>query len=98
MAGNLTQLIDKTDDLNVRKRLWERYVDLKDQIDKMANLQFEENDDFYKETIEKIIETEALFKDYEENQEKLLQVLKQISDIIASVGLIFYGWQLENEK
>ena len=75
-----------------------RIFKVNDQCEKIANQEFDENDDFYRDTIENIIDTEQLIKEFKANQIKLINVFVHLIDIIANVEKIILGWKSDNGK
>ena len=95
LAGNLSNVIEKTGKSKDQKKLWARYVDLVNQIDKLGRITFDENDKVYQETIDKIKNTEKLFKEFIDNQAKLAGIFRPLTSIIANVEKMLLGWKIE---
>jgi hypothetical protein len=66
--------------------------------DLIAEKEFDENDDFYIDTIEKIMDTERLIKDFKAKQLNLINIFVHIIDIIANVEKIILGWKISSAK
>ena len=98
LAGKLKDFINETENEEEKKILWERYEEINKQIEKFAGTQFDENDDFFRDTIDKILDTERVFKDFKANQIKLINVFVYLIDIIANVEKIILGWKTGNGK
>jgi CRISPR/Cas system-associated endonuclease Cas3-HD len=98
MAGKLSNFIGETKDVEERKKLWKKYHELNKQIEKIAHEEFEENDFFYRNTIENITDTERVIKKFKENQINLVNLMVHLIDIIANVEKILLGWKITNEK
>ncbi|MHA2474095.1 MAG: hypothetical protein ACXAES_12780, partial [Promethearchaeota archaeon] len=56
--------------------------------EKIAHEEFDENDFFYRDTVEKILDTERVIKEFKENQIKLVDVFDHINAIIENVEKI----------
>jgi hypothetical protein len=98
LAGKISKFIGETEDVEEREKLWIKYHEVNKQIEKIAGEKFEENDYFYKNTIENITDTERVIKEFKANQIKLVNVFVHIIDIIANVEKILLGWKITNEK
>jgi cell fate (sporulation/competence/biofilm development) regulator YlbF (YheA/YmcA/DUF963 family) len=98
LSGKLKKFIEETKDNKEKQKLLARYLDITEQIDKHGNKEFEENDDFYRDTIKKIKDTERLIKEFKDNQSELVHVFINLSDIIGNVEKILLGWKITNEK
>ncbi len=98
MSGKLQSLILKTKDKEEQKKLLEKYFQLNDQVEKLAKQTFDENDGFYRDTIDKIMETERVIKEFKAKQIELIEVFVHIIDIIANVEKIILGWKTGNGK
>ena len=96
LSGKLNDLIDATKDKEERKKLWAKYQEINKHIENLAGQVFDENDDFYRDTIENIIATESVIKEFKENQIELVNVFVHLIDIIANVEKILLGWKMEN--
>ena len=98
LSGNLSNVINKTGNEEEKQKLLALYLKVNDQCEKIAKQEFDENDDFYRDTIENIIDTERKFKEFKANQIKLINVFVHLIDIIANVERIMLDWILKNEK
>ena len=98
MSGKLKDFINETQDKEERKKLWAKYQEINKHIENLAKKVFDENDGFYKETIEKIIDIERVIKEFKENQIELVNVFVHLIDIIANVEKILLGWKIGNAK
>jgi hypothetical protein len=98
LSGKLSDFIDKTKDKEKIQNLLEIFFKVNALCEKIAKLKFDENDDFYRDTIEKIIDTERMIKEFKANQIKRINVFVHIIDIIANVEKIILGWKTGNEK
>lgn len=96
MSCNLVKIIDETKDNEERLKLWARFVQITEQINILPHIQFDESEDFYWETVEKIKDTERVFNEFIEHEEELTYVFHQLSEIIANVDRILLTWKLEN--
>jgi hypothetical protein len=54
-------------------------------FEKIAYKEFDENDDFYRDTIEKIMDTGLVIKAFKENQIELSEVFDHLTAIINNV-------------
>ena len=98
LSGKFSNLIDKTKNEEEKQKLLAIFFKVNDQCEKIAQQEFDENDDFYRDTIENIIDTERKFKEFKANQIKLINVFVHLIDIIANVERIMLDWILKNEK
>ena len=98
LSGKLSNFIDKTKDKEKTQNLLEIFFKVNALCEKIAEHEFDENDDFYIDTIEKIMDTERLIKEFNKNQIKRINVFVHIIDIIANVEKIILGWKTTNEK
>jgi coenzyme F420-reducing hydrogenase alpha subunit len=98
MSGKLHSFIIKTKDKEEQKKLLEKYFQLNDQVEKLAKQTFDENDGFYQDTIDKIMETERVIKEFKAKQIELINVFVHLIDIIANVEKIILGWKTGNGK
>jgi hypothetical protein len=98
MSGKLKDFINETKDKKEQKKLLGKYFQISHQIKKLGQDVFDENDGFYKDTIDKVKNTEQVIKEFKENQIKLISVLVYLIDIIADVEKIRMGWKTGNVK
>jgi hypothetical protein len=98
LSGKLNDFIDETKDKEERQKLLALFFKVNEQCEKIAHQEFDENDDFYLDTIDNIIDTERLIKEFKANQIKLINVFVYLIDIIANVEKIILGWKLVNGK
>jgi len=98
LSGKLSDFIDKTKDKEKTQYLLEIFFKVNALCKKIAKKKFDENDDFYRDTIDKIMDTERLIKEFKENQIKRINVFVHIIDIIANVEKIILGWKTGNGK
>ena len=98
MSGQLKDFITNTKDKEEQKKLLGKYFQVTKQMKKLAESVFDENDGFYKAAIDKVRDTERVFKEFNANQIKLIGVLVHLIDIIANVEKILLGWKTGNEK
>ena len=98
LSGKLNDLIDKTKEKDERQNLLEIFFKVNQLCEKIAGQEFDENDDFYRDTIENIIDTERMIKEFNANQIKLVNVFVHLIDIIANVEKIILGWKIPNKK
>jgi hypothetical protein len=96
LSGKLNDLIDIIKDKDERLELLRIFFKVTDNCEKIAHEEFDENDDFYRDTVDNILETELLIKDFKENKLKLNDVLVYLIDIIADVDKIILGWKNSN--
>ena len=92
MSGKLSILINETKDKEEKEKLLALFFKVNDQCEKIAHQEFDENDDLYRDTIENIIDTERLIKEFKANQIKLINVFAHLIEIIANVERIILGW------
>jgi hypothetical protein len=97
-SGKLSDFIYKTKDKEKSQNLLEIFFKVNSLCEKIAKQKFDENDDFYRDTIEKIMDTERLIKEFKANQIKRINVFVHIIDIIANVEKIILGWKTSNGK
>jgi hypothetical protein len=98
MSGKLKDFINETQDNVERNTLLSIYFKLNEKIEKLAGQEFDENDDFYLDTVDNIMDTERVIKEFKENQIKLINVFVHLIDIIANVEKILLGWKTGNGK
>jgi len=98
LSGKLNDLIDKTKAKGKKQTLLALYFKVNDLCEKMAKKEFDENDDFYCDTVENIMDTERLIKEFKAKQIKLLNIFVHLIDIIANVEKISLGWKTGNVK
>ncbi len=88
LSGKLSDLIDSTKGKDDRQNLLVLYFKVNEKCEKIAHQEFDENDDFYRDTVENIMDTERLIKDFNENKLNLINVLLHLIDIIGNVEKI----------
>jgi hypothetical protein len=88
LSGKLNDLIDSTKGKDDRQNLLVLYFKVNEKCEKIAHQEFDENDDFYRDTVENIMDTERLIKDFKENKLNLINVLFHLIDIIGNVEKI----------
>ena len=93
LSGKINDFIDATKDKDDRQKLLALFFKVNELCEKIAHKEFDENDDFYRDTLEKIIYTDQLIKEFKANQFKLTNVLIHLIDIIANVEKIILGWK-----
>ncbi|UCH95149.1 MAG: hypothetical protein JSV88_33570 [Candidatus Aminicenantes bacterium] len=98
MSGQLSEIINKTNDKEELDKLREQHIKITELIDKTGKIQFNENDKYYRDTIKKFKDTEKVFKAFAANQIEIMEMLKSITDIIANVERMIMVWELINEK
>jgi hypothetical protein len=94
LSGKLSDLINETKDKEEKEKVLALFFKVNDICEKIAQQEFDENDDFYRDTIENIIDTERLIKEFKANQIKLINVFEHLIDIIANVERIILNWIL----
>ena len=98
MSGQISGIIIKTTDKEERKKLIEQYIKISELIGKTGNIQFNENDKYYRDTIKKFKDTEKQFKAFAAHQIDIMDMLKAITDIIANVEQMISVWGLIDDK
>ena len=98
LSGKLSDLIDKTKDTEKSQNLLEIFFKVNALCERIAEEEFDENDDFYRDTIEIILYTEHMIKEFKAKQIKLINVFVHIIDIIANVEKIILGWKSDNVR
>jgi hypothetical protein len=98
LSCKFNDLIDKTKDKEKRQNLLELFFKVNQLCEKIAEKEFDENDDFYIDTIEKIMDTERLIKDFKAKQLNLINIFVHLIDIIANVEKIILGWKISSAK
>jgi len=88
LSGKLSDFSDEIKDKKEKHKLLELYLIVTGLCEKIPNQEFDENDDFYRDMIEKIIDTGRVIKEFKENHIKLPYVFVHINDIIANVEKI----------
>ena len=95
LAGKLSNFVDYLQDKDENEKLLELNLKVNELIEKMPYQEFDENDDFYLDTIEKIIDTGGVIKAFKENHIKLVDVFDHLNTIIKNVIKIM---DIENGK
>ena len=85
LSGKLSYFVDYIKDNEDRKNLLEFYLKVTGLCEQVSNQEFDENDDFYLDTIEKIMDTGSLIKEFKENQIELTEVFDHLNIIINNV-------------
>jgi hypothetical protein len=88
LSGKLSDFSDEIKDKEEKHKLLELYLIVTGLCEKLADQEFDDNDDFYRDTIEKIMDTGRVIKEFKENHIKLTEVFVHINDIIAIVEKI----------
>ena len=88
LSGQLSDFSDVIKDPEEKKQLLKLYLTVTGLCEKIAGPEFDENDDFYRDTIEKILETGRLIKEFKENRIILVDVFAHLNAIIDSVEKI----------
>jgi hypothetical protein len=94
LSGKLSALINETKDKKEKEKLLALFFKVNDICEKIAKQEFDENDDLYRDTIEDIIDTERMIKEFKADQIKLKNVFGHLIDIIANVERIILHWIL----
>ena len=94
LSGKLSGFVDDVKDKKDKKNLLEFYLKVTGLCEQVSNQEFDENDDFYRDTIEKIIDTGRVIKAFKENQIELTEVFDHLTAIINNVINIR---EIENE-
>ena len=95
LSGKLSDFVDNIKDKEDRKNLLELYLKVTGLCEKIAKKEFDENDDFYRDTIEKIMDTGRVINEFKENHIILTVVFDHINLIIDNVINIR---EIEKEK
>ena len=95
LSGKLSNFVDYIKDKEDRKNLLEFYLKVTGLCEQVSNQEFDENDDFYRDTIEKIMDTGRVIKAFKKNQIKLMDVVDHLNTIIDNVINIR---EIENER
>jgi hypothetical protein len=85
MAGKLSNLVDYLQDKKDKQNLLELHLKVTELCEKIPGKEFDENDDFYFLTNEKIMHTGQVIKEFKENHIKLFNVFYHINNIIKDV-------------
>jgi hypothetical protein len=85
LSGKLSDFSDEIKDKEEKHKLLELYLIVTGLCEKIADQEFDENDDFYRDTIEKILDTGRVTKEFIENQIKLVEVFDHLNTIIDNV-------------
>jgi cell fate (sporulation/competence/biofilm development) regulator YlbF (YheA/YmcA/DUF963 family) len=88
LSGKLSGFVDGVKNDEDRKDLLEFYLKVTGLCEQVSNQEFDENDDCYRDTIEKIIDTGRVIKAFKENQIKLTEVFDHLTAIIDNVKKI----------
>jgi hypothetical protein len=96
MSGQLKDVIINTKDKEEQKKLLGKYFQVTKKMKKLAESVFDENDGFYKAAIDKVKDTDRVFKEFKAKQIEVIDVLVHLIDIIANVEKILLGWKTGN--
>ena len=88
LSGKLSDFSDEIKDKKEKHKLLELYLIVTGLCEKIAVQEFDENDDFYRDTIEKILDTGQVIKEFKANQIKPVDVFKHLKAIIDSIEKI----------
>ena len=94
LSGKLSDFVDYIKEKEDRKNLLALHLKVTGLCDQVSNQEFDENDDCYRDTIEKIIDTGRVIKAFKENQIELSEVFDHLTAIINNVINIR---EIENE-
>ena len=98
MSGRLSTLINQTKTVEERKKIWSRYLEINGQIERLVCKEFDEDEEFYRETVDKIKDTETVINKSKENSFGADDVLSHVSNIIAHVEKIIIEWEIVNRN
>ena len=94
LAGKLSSFVDYIKDKDDKKNILSFHLKITGLCEQVPNQEFDENDDFYLDTIEKIRDTVHVIKAFKENKSKLTEVVDHLNTIIENVLNIK---EIENE-
>jgi len=85
LSGKLSNFVDDIKDKEDRENLLKIFFKVNELCEKVAKKEFDENNDFYRDTIEKIMDTGGVIKEFKENHIKLTEVFDHLNTIIDNV-------------
>ena len=95
LSGKLSDFVDYIKDKEDRKNLLQFYLKVTGLCEQVSNQEFDENDDFYLDTIEKIMDTGRVINEFKENQIKLMDVFDHLT---ATINNVINLRENENER
>ena len=98
MSGQISEIINKTKDQEELNQLRDQHIKITELIDKTGEIEFNENDKYYRDAIKKFKETETEFKKFAANQIEIMDLIKSITDVIANVEKLLNIWDLIHDK
>ena len=98
MSGRLSPMINKVKPVANRVEVWTRYLEINSLIERLVGKEFDQKEQFYCETLDKIKESEIVINRYRGNPDDLIQVKIHISNIIADVEKIITLWEMDKKK
>ena len=88
LSGKLSDFSDEIKNKEEKHKLLALHLIVTGLCEQVSDQEFDENDDFYRDTIEKILAAGGVIKEFKENNIELIDVFVHISDIIANVEKI----------
>ena len=88
LSGQLSDFSDEIKDPEEKKKLLKLYLTVTGLCEKIAGLEFDENDDFYRDIIDKVLDTGRMIKEFKENRIILVDVFTHLNAIIVNVEMI----------
>ena len=88
LSGQLSDFSDEIKDTEEKKKLLKLFLTVTGLCEKIAGQKYDENDEFYRDTLEKILDTGRLIKEFKENRIILVDVFAHLNAIIDSVEKI----------
>ena len=85
LSGKLSSFVDDIKDKEDKKNMLALYLKVTGLCEKISKKEFEENDDFYQDTIDKIMDTGRVIKEFRESQIKMTEVVDHLTAIINNV-------------
>ena len=95
LSGQLCDFSDEIKDPEEKKKLLKLYLTVTGLCEKIAGQEFDEDDDFYRDTIDKILDTGRVIKEFKENRIKMEDLSDHLNTIIVNVEMIM---EIENGK
>ena len=95
LTGKLSGFADYIKEKEAKENLLSIFFIVNELCEKIAKKEFEENDDLYLDTIEKIMDTGRVINEFKENKILLTEVFDHLTAIIDNVKKIS---GIENEE
>ena len=88
LSGKLSGFVDYIKEKKAKENLLSLFFIVNELCEKIAKKEFDENDDFYLDTIEKIMDTVRVINEFKENKILLTEVFDHLTSINDNVKKI----------